>query len=205
MLWLDTLWVQDLIYIFMPHLSFFVVIFSTLTSSHHFFRHHISPHVIFVLFIFSHHCLLDTILVSPWVVVFHMLLHGGRSHPCMEDVLLMDNGSDLILRDCLVSENSRYINMWGEVTHVIVFLWEVIHYWSKYVQKRKRKKDRAHCSFYHSPLSTCIDVLICFIEFMCWRVHMRALRDFPFTRFYLDMYFWVREYELSIWFQTTLL
>ena len=68
----------------------------------------------------------------------------------------------------------------------------------KVCAKKKRKKDRAHCSFYHSPLSTCIDVLICFIEFMCWRVHMRALRDFPFTRFYLDMYFWVREYELSI-------
>ena len=67
-------------------------------------------------------------------------------------------------------------------------------------KKEKRKKDRAHCSFYHSPLSTCIDVLICFIEFMCWRVHMRALRDFPFTRFYLDMYFWVRVWVVYLIF-----
>ena len=77
MLWLDTSWVLDLTYIFMSHPSLFSVIFSTLTSSHHFFQHHISPLVIFVLCLFFHHCLLDIILVSPWVVVFHTLLHGG--------------------------------------------------------------------------------------------------------------------------------
>ena len=80
MLWLDMSWVLDLTYIFGPHISLFILIFSTLTSSHYFFRHPISPLVIFVLCFFSHHCLLDTILVSPRVVVFHTSLHGGLSH-----------------------------------------------------------------------------------------------------------------------------
>ena len=47
-----------------------------------------------------------------------------------------------------------------------VFSWEVIHYWSEYVQKNKKK---VHCSLYRFPLSTCMDVLVCFIEFMCYR------------------------------------
>ena len=50
---------------------------------HHFitiFQYHISPLVIFALCLFSHHSLLDIILISPWVVVFHISLHGGLSH-----------------------------------------------------------------------------------------------------------------------------
>ena len=71
---------NHLTYIFKPHLSPFIVIFSTLTSSHHFFQYHLSPLIIFILCLFSNHCLIDIILVLPWVMVFHTSLHGGLSH-----------------------------------------------------------------------------------------------------------------------------
>ena len=37
----------------------------------------------------------------------------------------------------------------------------------KQKQNKKKKKMIAHYSFYHSPLGMCMDVLGCFIEFMC--------------------------------------
>ena len=50
MLWLDTSWVLDLTYIFRPHISLFIVIFSTLTSFHHYFStSHITTYYIHLL------------------------------------------------------------------------------------------------------------------------------------------------------------
>ena len=46
-----------------------------------------------------------------------------------------------------------------------VFSWEFIHYWSEYAQKKKK----AHSSLNHSPLGMCMDVPVCFIQFMCQR------------------------------------
>ena len=41
-------------------------------------------------------------------------------------------------------------------------------------KEKKKKKKKVHCSLYRFPLSTCMDVLVCFIEYVLYRVHMRA-------------------------------
>ena len=53
MLWLDTSWVPDLTYIFRPHSSLFIIIFSSLTSSHHFFSGITYHHLWYSFSIFS--------------------------------------------------------------------------------------------------------------------------------------------------------
>ena len=87
---------------------------------HHFitiFRYHISPLVISILCLFFHHCLLDIILVSPWVVVSHTSLHGGlsRSFPRSPYEQWF---RDFSLRGCLISEDSCYIRMWRGFDHL---------------------------------------------------------------------------------------
>ena len=59
-----------------PHSSLWFFLFEIISSF--FFRHHISPLVIFILCLFFHYCLLDIISVSPWVVIFF-------TRHCMED------------------------------------------------------------------------------------------------------------------------
>ena len=110
MLWLGASWALNLIDTFKSYLSLFIVMFSTLTSAHHcFLTSHITTYYIHHLSFFPHHCLLDTILVSPWVVVFHTSLYGRQSHPSPSS----PHGwwfRDLILRCCVVSEES--LLMW---------------------------------------------------------------------------------------------
>ena len=131
---------------------------------HHFITilwYHISPLVIFILCLFFHYCLLNIILVSPWVVVFHKSLHGGLSHPspCPPYEQWF---RDLILRGCLVSEDSSYISTWGGFIHLAMYFTG-----DHSLLIRVFEKKIVHYSFYYSPLGMCMDVLICFIEFMC--------------------------------------
>ena len=118
MLWLDTSWVLDLTYIFRPHLSLFIEIFFTLTSSHHFFRYHISPLVIFVLSLFS------LIIVYLTSSLFHLEWWFFTRH-CMEDCHILSPHSphgqwfrDLSLRGCLISDDSCYIRKWRGFDHL---------------------------------------------------------------------------------------
>ena len=70
---------------------------------------------------------------------------------------------DLSLRSCLVSEDSCYIRMWRGFDHLGMYF----HGRSFIIDQSMRKKKIAHSSLYHSPLGMCIDVPVCFIEFMC--------------------------------------
>ena len=163
MLWLGTSWALNLIGTFESYPSLFIVIFFhfviiLITFSWH---HHISPLVIFTLCFFPHHCLLDTILVSPWVVVFHTSLHRVLSHSSPS----LPHGQwfrDLSLRGCLVSKDSYYISMWGGFDHLGMYF-----HWRSFIIDQSMHKKKMHCSLYHFPFSTCMDVLVCFIEFMC--------------------------------------
>ena len=107
-----------------------------LPLGHHFitiFRYHISPLVIFILCLFFDHCLLDIILVSPWVVVSHTSLHRwlSRSFPHSP---YGQWSRDLILRGCHVSEDSCYISTWGEFIHLAMYFMGYHSVSSEYAQ-----------------------------------------------------------------------
>ena len=94
-----------------------------LLLGHHFitiFLYHISPLVVFILCLFFDHCLLDIILVSPWVVVSHTSLHGRLSR-FFSHSPYRQWSKDLILRGCLISEDSCYISTWGEFIHLAMY------------------------------------------------------------------------------------
>ena len=62
-------------------------------------------------------------------------------------------------------------------------------------QRKRKKKNIAHCSFYRSSLGMCMDVSSCFIEFMCQRELVWEL----ILEFHHDVYFgW--EYDSPIRF-----
>ena len=93
-----------------------------------------------------------------------MSLHGGLSHFSPHS----PHGQwfkDLNLRGRLVSEDSCYIRMWRGFDHLGMYF----HLRSFIIDQsmQKKKKKIAHSSLYHSPLSTCMDVLVCLIKFIC--------------------------------------
>ena len=92
------------------------------------------------------------------------------THHCMEDchvlppVRLMSNGSEILFWEVLLVR-IRVTSVHGESLFIwLCISWEINHYWSEYAQK---KKKIAHCSFYYFPLGMCMDMLVCFIGFMC--------------------------------------
>ena len=187
MLWLDTSWVLNLTYIFRPHSSLFIVIFSSLASSHHFFRHHISSLVIFIICLFSHHCLLDIILVSPWVVFF--------TRHCMEDRHILSSCSphgqwfrDFNLRGCLISEDSCYIRMWRGFDHLGMYFhgssFIVDQSMSKKKKRKKKKRIIPFIILHWACVWTCqfTSLSLCVRE---------SLYESFFLRFYLCI-FWVK-------------
>ena len=130
-----------------------------------FFLCHISPLVIFVL------CL-SFIIAYLALSVFHLGWWFFTRH-CMEDCHILSYHSphgrwfrDVILRGCLVSEDSCYISTWGEFIHLGMYF-----HGSAFVidqsMRTKKKMMIAHYSFYHSPLGMGMDMPGCFIEFMC--------------------------------------
>ena len=106
---------------------------------HHFitiFQYHISPLVIFVLCLFFHHCLLEIILVSPWVVVSHTSLHGGLSRSSL--IRLMSSGSEILFWEVVLLVRIHVTSVHGESLFIwLCISWEIIHYWLEYAQKIK--------------------------------------------------------------------
>ena len=165
MLWLDTSWIPDLTYIFKPHLSLFIVIFSTSIA----FRRY---------FLISHITTCDTRSLSflSSLLTRHypcFTLSSGFSHVIALRIVTFFLSfafeqwfRNLILRGCLVNENSCYISTWGVFIHLAMYFMGD-HSLLIEACSKKRKKDIAHSSLYHSPLGMCMDVLVCFIEFMC--------------------------------------
>ena len=163
------LWVPNLTYIFRPHFSLFIVIFSTLTSSHHFFSGITYHHLWYSFSIFS------LIIAYLTLSLFHLEWWFFTRH-YMEDCHILSPCSphgqwsrDLILRGCLVSEDSCYISTWGEFIHLAMYFMGDHSLLIKVCAKKKnlRNKKIRHFSVYHSPFSTCMDVLVCFIGFIC--------------------------------------
>ena len=111
-----------------------------LTSSHHFFWPHISPLLIFVLCLFFHHYLLDIILVSSWVVVFHTSLHGGLSHSFPRSPH-EQWFRDFSLIGCLISEDSCYIRMWRGFDHLGMYFHGSSFIIDHSMRKEKKKKS----------------------------------------------------------------
>ena len=149
MLWLDTSWVPDLTYIFRPHPSLFIVIFSTWTSFYHYFS--ISHTTTCDICSLSFPFLIDYSTLS----LFHLKWWFFTRH-CMEDCHILSYHSpheqwfrDVILRGCLVSEASCYIRMWRVWSFGYAFSWEFIHYWSEYAQKEKKKECIVHFLIFH--------------------------------------------------------
>ena len=152
MLWLDMSWVLDLTYIFKPHISLFIVIFSTLTSFHHYFStSHITTYYTHLLF-FLHHYLLDTILVSlEWWFFTHHYMEGSHILP---PVHLMGGGSEILFWEVVLLVRIHVTSVHGESLFIwLCISWEVIHYWSECAQKNKIKKNRRwrifHCIILH--------------------------------------------------------
>ena len=110
-----------------------------------FFWYHISPLVIFILCLFSHHCLLDIILVSLWVVVFHTSLHGGLSHSFLSFTPHGQWFRDVILRGCLVGEDSCYIRMWKGFDHLGMYFHE-----SSFIIDQSMRKKKIYIYIYRS-------------------------------------------------------
>ena len=94
--------------------------------------------MIFVLCLFSHHCLLDIILVLPWVVVFS---HGGQSHPspCSPHWQWL---KDLNLRGCFVSRDSCYIYMWKEFDYLGMYFHGRLFIIDLCKKKKKKNKTK---------------------------------------------------------------
>ena len=102
MLWLDTSWVLDLTCIFRHHLSLFIVIFSTLTSSHHFFSGITYHHLWYSFSIFS------LIIAYLTLSLFHLEWWFFTRH-CMEDCHFLS------------SPHSPIIPSWGPYS--VCMLW----------------------------------------------------------------------------------
>ena len=134
--------------------------------------------IISSLFPASHITTCDICLVFSLIIaystlsLFHLELWFFTCH-YIEDCHILSSRSsdgqwfrDLNLRDCLVSEDSCYIRMWRGFDHLGMYF----HRKSFIIDQsmRKKKKSKIACySLYHSPLSTCMDVLVSFIELMC--------------------------------------
>ena len=120
MLWLDTSWVPDLTYIFRPHSPLFNVIFSTWTSFHHYFSiSHITT------------CDIRSLSFLSSLLTRHYLgftWGAGFSHVTAWRLVTFLPRSpyeqwfrDLILRGCIVSEDSCYISTWGVFIHLAMY------------------------------------------------------------------------------------
>ena len=165
MLWLDTSWVLDMTYIFRCHPSLFMVLFSTwhhlITFSSITYHH--------LWYSFSVFSLIIVYLTSS---LFHLEWWFFTRH-CMEDCHILSPHSphgqwfrDLSLRGCLISDDSCYIRKWRGFDHLGMYFHGRSFIIDQSMCKKKLKK-KTHSSLYHSLLSTCMDVLVCFIDFMC--------------------------------------
>ena len=118
------------------------------------------------------------IIVYSSLSLFHLEWWFLTRH-CMEDchvlplVRLMSNGSEVLFWEVVLLVRIRVTSVHGESLFIwLCISWEISHYWSEYAQKKIKIKNKmnemiAHYSFYYSPLGMCMDVLVCFIEFMC--------------------------------------
>ena len=109
------------------------------------YLHHMSPFVMFILFLVPYHCLLSTILASSWVMVFlpcittwkatisYFLCHLMGSNP---KILIQDFVLSMMIHVTLVYE-SLYLSGY-------VFLLEMVLYWLKHAQRKKEKKEITH-------------------------------------------------------------
>ena len=102
----------------------------------------------------------------------YFTLSGGFSHISgMEDCHIlspvhpMGNGSKILFWEVvlLVRIHVTFVCGEGLIICVCIFMWG--H--SLLIRESAKKKKIAHCSFSYSPLGMCMDVLVCFIKFMC--------------------------------------
>ena len=100
--------------------------------------------------------------ITAWrATISYPLCHPMRSNPkiSIREVVL-----SMMIHVTLVYE-SLYLSGY-------VFLLEMVLYWLKHAQRKKKEKRNSTlfvCLLYCPPLSTCIDVEICFTWFICWK------------------------------------
>ena len=124
MLWLDTSWVPNLTYIFRPHFSLFIVIFSTWTSFHHYFPiSHITTCDIHSLSFFSslftrHYPCFTLSGVFSHVTTWRIVTSFPLVHP-------MGSGSEILFWEVvlLVRIHVTFVCGEGLIICVCIFMW----------------------------------------------------------------------------------
>ena len=118
-------------------------------------------HLRYSFFVFSH------IFAYSTLSLFHLEWWFLTRH-CMEDchvfspIHLMGSGSEISVWEVVLLVKIHVTSVHGESLFIwLCISWEIIHHWSVYA----KKKSIIH--FYYSLLGMCMDVLVCFIEFMC--------------------------------------
>ena len=131
-----------------------------------FFLYHIPPLVIFVL------CLFLSSLITRHYPCF--TLGGGLSHVTAWRIVTSfpiihprGSGSEMLFWEVVLLMRIHVTFVCGEGLIIWVCIFMGVHSLLIRVCAKKKEKKIAHCSFYYSPLGMCMDVLVCFIRFMC--------------------------------------